>query len=624
MFNNLKHFISYLALILVTLVIFFNFSYDSKATNNATVPNPNTLDTITLPANSAPNNGGSPGWAMFFDLIAGPVDITVTQMSTASNAAASGSFTVEIFTRSGTALGSPGTDTAGWTSIGVVPVVQGPTSNGISLVFTIPSISIDAGDTVGVALQFAVAGPRYYGTGTPPYGVFSDTSLTLITGDARSAPFTSGGSYFHSRGLCGVIRYVVDAGPTTCNYIAGTWCPTGTYPNILGATYFGASDWIGDTLYFHRPSSTGAGSTTINRYTFGGTWTVGVPLPATRTGGPMITCDDKLYYIGGGVTAVNSGYTNTCYEYDPSTGAWTTKATMPASLATHSAACWGDSVIFVIGGPYSGSATNLNVHYYRVGSNTWGTITNSLPSGQGRRSFGLGISGNKLVMAAGYNTTYLKSTYVGTIGSDASQITWVAGPNVPTTYAGLSRPGGTAWGDYFFLVGGEQAGGGYHTTTYVYSVPSNTWFGTISPMPHGRSNIFNSITARCIDDTVRVFSPGGYSGSAQNFFDVTGCGPILVGSKTIAEIPIKYDLSQNYPNPFNPSTKINFTIPKTGLVTLKVYDILGKEIATLVNEVKNTGSYIVEFNGSNLSSGTYFYRMQAGDFVSIKKMMFIK
>ena len=417
--------------------------------------------------------------------------------------------------------------------------------------------------------------------------------------------------------------YGSGAGPTTCNYIAGTWCPSGTYPNILGATYFGAADWIGDTLYFHRPSTTGAGTTTIDRYTFGGTWTVGVPLPTTRTGGSMTTCNGKLYYIGGGATTVTAG-TNTCYEYDPSTGAWTSKATMPASLAAHSSVCWGDSVIFVVGGPYSGSATNLNVHYYRVGSNTWGTITNSLPTGQGRRAYGLGISGNKIVMAAGYNTTYLKSTYVGTIGSDATSITWVAGPNVPTTYAGLSRPGGTALGDFFYLVGGEQAGGGYHTTTYVYSVPSNTWFGTISPMPHGRSNIFNSITARCIDDTVRVFSPGGYSGSAQNFFDVTGCGSILVNVTPTPETPKSYNLSQNHPNPFNPTTKINYSIPTSGMVTLKVYDILGKEVATLVNEVKAPGSYIVEFNGSNLSSGTYFYRLESEDFVAVKKMMFIK
>ncbi len=89
-------------------------------------------------------------------------------------------------------------------------------------------------------------------------------------------------------------------------------------------------------------------------------------------------------------------------------------------------------------------------------------------------------------------------------------------------------------------------------------------------------------------------------------------------------IPTEYALSQNYPNPFNPSTKINFSIPTTGLVTVKVYDVLGKEVATLINEVKNPGNYIVEFNGSNLSSGAYFYKIQSGDFSSVKRMVLVK
>ena len=89
-------------------------------------------------------------------------------------------------------------------------------------------------------------------------------------------------------------------------------------------------------------------------------------------------------------------------------------------------------------------------------------------------------------------------------------------------------------------------------------------------------------------------------------------------------VPTEYALSQNYPNPFNPSTKINFAIPTTGLVTMKIYDVLGKEVATLINEVKNPGNYIVEFDGGNLSSGVYFYKIQVGDFSSIKRMVLLK
>ena len=85
-----------------------------------------------------------------------------------------------------------------------------------------------------------------------------------------------------------------------------------------------------------------------------------------------------------------------------------------------------------------------------------------------------------------------------------------------------------------------------------------------------------------------------------------------------------YYLFQNYSNPFNPSTMIKYKIPESGLVTIKVYDALGREIATLVNEEKPVGSYEIKFDGSNLSSGVYFYRLNFDSFISIKKMILLK
>jgi hypothetical protein len=95
-------------------------------------------------------------------------------------------------------------------------------------------------------------------------------------------------------------------------------------------------------------------------------------------------------------------------------------------------------------------------------------------------------------------------------------------------------------------------------------------------------------------------------------------------TKEINSLPINYSLSQNYPNPFNPVTKISYSIAKQGLVTLKIYDIIGREIKTLVNEVKQAGYYTVDFNGSSLASGVYFYRIQSGDFISVKRMVLVK
>jgi hypothetical protein len=92
----------------------------------------------------------------------------------------------------------------------------------------------------------------------------------------------------------------------------------------------------------------------------------------------------------------------------------------------------------------------------------------------------------------------------------------------------------------------------------------------------------------------------------------------------VDENHISFALSQNYPNPFNNSTIINYSIPNEGLVTLKVYDVLGSEVATLVNEEKTAGSYEVEFTGDGLPSGIYFYRFVAGSYIETRKMILIK
>ncbi|MDR3626822.1 MAG: discoidin domain-containing protein, partial [Ignavibacteriaceae bacterium] len=90
------------------------------------------------------------------------------------------------------------------------------------------------------------------------------------------------------------------------------------------------------------------------------------------------------------------------------------------------------------------------------------------------------------------------------------------------------------------------------------------------------------------------------------------------------EVVKSYSLSQNYPNPFNPTTIINYSIKKQGLVTLKIYNILGQEVASLVNQVQKAGNYNVNFNASKLASGVYMYKIQAGDFSLTKKMMLLK
>jgi hypothetical protein len=102
-------------------------------------------------------------------------------------------------------------------------------------------------------------------------------------------------------------------------------------------------------------------------------------------------------------------------------------------------------------------------------------------------------------------------------------------------------------------------------------------------------------------------------------------GDIPLGVEPVGNnIPASYSLSQNYPNPFNPNTIIRFQIKDSRFVKLKIYDILGKEISTLVNEKMQPGTYEVKFDGSRLASGVYFYKLQAGDFQETKKLVLLK
>jgi hypothetical protein len=361
-------------------------------------------DPFILFANPGPsNNGGSAGWAMFMNLIAAPThEVTITAMTTASAAAANASFTVEFFVRQGNALGGPvgsgpGSSPAGWTSLGVFPVTQGPTANGVSLLFATPAIIINPGDTAGVAIQFFGVGPRYFGTGTPPYEVYSNTGLTLVTGDVRSAPFTPTGSFFSSRALVGEIHY---------------------------------------------------------------------------------------------------------------------DAVVPVELAS----------------------------------------------------------------------------FTASVNENAVELSWITATEVNNSgFAVERKTQNTEWENIGFV-------DGHGTTTEAQSYSF-------------------------ID---KDLSAGSYSYRLKQI-DFDGSFKYHVLAETIEIGSIRtFALAQNYPNPFNPATIINYQIPVEGQVSLKVYDMLGNEVATLVNEMKTAGEYQVDFNAAALSSGIYFYRLQAGNFVETKRMMLMK
>ncbi|HUR26897.1 MAG TPA: hypothetical protein VM509_01815 [Planctomycetota bacterium] len=211
------------------------------------------LQAQTLNANPGPaNNGGSANWAIFFDVTATSGNLSITHMTTANTGAAGAAFSVEVFTRTGTALGGPvtlgpGSSTAGWTSLGIVGATQGPIASAVSLPIDIPDIVLPQGQLTGVAVRFTTAGPRYFGTGTPPIGTYSDANLTLKTGEGRSAPFTPTGSYFTSRELVGSLTYAPSAPPMAVYCTAKTNSLT-CVPSISGVGTPSATSGSGFTI----------------------------------------------------------------------------------------------------------------------------------------------------------------------------------------------------------------------------------------------------------------------------------------------------------------------------------------------------------------------------------------
>ena len=167
---------------------------------------------------------------------------------------------------------------------------------------------------------------------------------------------------------------------------------------------------------------------------------------------------------------------------------------------------------------------------------------------------------------------------------------------------------------------------------YKYAYSEQGW------IPYGTSN------TNSFEDLNETFLSGGYYANEHwVYYKVTAVDKVpnpyespysnQVGAKVkgagleksnSGTTPTEYALDQNYPNPFNPSTKISYSLKEEGLVTLKVYDILGKEIVTLVNENKPAGFYEAEFNASQLPSGMYIYKIQSGSFSDVKKMLLTK
>jgi hypothetical protein len=191
---------------------------------------------------------------------------------------------------------------------------------------------------------------------------------------------------------------------------------------------------------------------------------------------------------------------------------------------------------------------------------------------------------------------------------------WIYGENEPTYTIGWDKS----------LVSGDL----YDVTLNIYqSVNSNPSYFTMPVQVKLNTSLGDTIVTLFNNAQTQNFQFQVIGNPQSIVFDPGNW--ILKNNTVVTEtedltIPLQFSLEQNYPNPFNPSTTIEYTIPQNGFVSLKIFNVLGKEVATLVNGQIDSGKHKVEFNATGLNSGVYFYRIESGSFVDTKKLILLK
>ncbi|MGB8657546.1 MAG: T9SS type A sorting domain-containing protein [Candidatus Zixiibacteriota bacterium] len=467
---------------------------------------------------------------------------------------------------------------------------------------------------------------------TLPTPTITTTTITPITCQSATSGgniTSDGGDSITARGVCwGTSANPVSSGSHTVNN-----SDTGSFvSSVTGLTP--------NTLYHVRAYATNSGGTS-----YGGdstfTTLIGLPTVTTKT----ITAITSTTASGGG------NVTSACGD-----------------SVTARGVCWGTSVNPVIGGSHTVNASDTGSFISSLtglDSNTTYYVrayaTNSVGTGYGNQvSFttlrvytisghvrvpvktlidGIdsvtmsGLPGNPKTDSTGYYTATVDSGWSGTVKPaktgysfspdstsytdiDSNQETNYTGTFLTFTISGYVLNSDSVGVDSVLMSGlpgnPRTDTNGYYTATVDYG-----WSGTVTPTdssctfePESRS--YDSVTSNQTD---------------QNYAE--GCLSQGVDPDKKNMVPGDYSLTQNYPNPFNPATEIDFGLPQATWVSLKIYNIVGQEVTTLISQNMSAGSYRVRWNGTDktgrsVSSGVYFYRIRAGDHIQTKRMLLLK
>lgn len=371
-------------------------------------------------------------------------------------------------------------------------------------------------------------------------------------------------------GIGGIVRKTVNGGLT--------WTNGNLSPSVLNSDIYNIFAWsVNDAICTATPDNTYIYKTSNG----GSTWTQVYTLSGGFINALQMISSSEGYGVGDPV-----GGKWTIVKTTDGGNTWVRMATEPSVLNTD--AGWNNSLSIDGSNIWFGTNGTKVYHSTDLGL-TW--------------TFGV-TTGTSNSYALHFN-----NITTGLIGGSAMLMSTNGG----TSYSGVTAPG---------TIGNINGIGGDGTDWWAIRADANIYRSTDGAVSW--TNAFN-LPGTVFNDIDLETGSGCPKGWAVGNNGIIAKMSLISGIfSTTNEIPFGYNLMQNFPNPFNPATNINFSLPKSGLVTLKVYDMVGQEVAVLVNEVKTAGNYIVGFNASNLPSGAYFYRLESGKIFETKKMLLIK
>ncbi|NOS86580.1 MAG: T9SS type A sorting domain-containing protein [Ignavibacteria bacterium] len=363
----------------------------------------------------------------------------------------------------------------------------------------------------------------------------------------------------------------------------------------------------------------------------------GVQQWVSRYNGPQNSIDNPAVvrvdgsgnvYVTGGSTGSGSGLDFATVKYN-STGQeqWAVRYNGTNNADDIPSAMFVDAAgnVFVTGGSSGSTSSNdyVTIKYNSAGQEQW----NSRYNGTGNDndvSFGLAVSGAGNVYVTGSSIGQGSATDYATVMYNSSGVQqWVTRYNGPNNTSDDASAIDVDVSGNAFVTGASNSGG----TNLDYLTLKYNPAGVLiwEQRYNGPANGVDAALSVCVDGSGNAYVTGNSQGSGSSSDYATIKYSVLTAvNPEGSEIPSSYRLYNNYPNPFNPATTIKFDLPVQANTKLIVYDVTGKTVKLLVNQVMSAGSHSFSFDAAGFSSGVYFYKVQAGDFSEIKKMVLIK